>query len=31
VKYRSRLPVDPGKRLRVRITVTPDIPPGEKR
>jgi uncharacterized protein YcfJ len=31
VKYRSRLPVDPGKRLRVRISVTPDIPPGEKR
>ena len=31
VKYRSRLPIDPGKRLRVRITVTPDIPPGERR
>ena len=31
VTYRSRLPVDPGKRLRVRITVTPDVPPGEKR
>ena len=31
VKYRSRLPVDPGKRLRVRISVTPDVPPGEKR
>lgn len=31
VKYRSRLPVDPGKRLRVRISVTPDIPPAEKR
>mgnify|MGYP003406738925 CR=1 FL=1 len=31
VKYRSRLPVDPGKRLRVKISVTPDIPPGEKR
>ncbi len=31
VTYRSRLPIDPGKRLRVRITVTPDIPPGEKR
>lgn len=31
VKYRSRLPTDPGKRLRVRISVTPDIPPGEKR
>jgi uncharacterized protein YcfJ len=31
VTYRSRLPIDPGKRLRVRITVTPDIPPGERR
>lgn len=31
VKYRSRLPMDPGKRLRVRITVTPDMPPGERR
>lgn len=31
VTYRSRLPIDPGKRLRVRITITPDIPPGEKR
>ena len=31
VKYRSRLPVDPGKRLRLRITITPDIPPGERR
>lgn len=31
VKYRSRLPIDPGKRLRVKISVTPDIPPGEKR
>jgi uncharacterized protein YcfJ len=31
VKYRSRLPVDPGKRLRVKVSVTPDLPPGEKR
>ena len=31
VKYRSRLPIDPGKRLKVRISVTPDIPPAEKR
>ncbi len=31
VKYRSRLPVDPGKRLKVRISVTPDLPPAEKR
>ncbi len=31
VKYRSRLPVDPGKRLRVRISITPDLPPAEKR
>lgn len=31
VKYRSRLPVDPGKRLRLKITITPDIPPGERR
>lgn len=31
VKYRSRLPIDPGKRLRVRVSVTPDLPPGEAR
>ena len=31
VKYRSRLPIDPGKRLKVRISVTPDLPPAEKR
>ena len=31
VRYRSRLPVDPGKRLRIRIIVVPDMPPGEKR
>lgn len=31
VRYRSRLPVDPGKRLRIKITVVPDMPPGEKR
>jgi uncharacterized protein YcfJ len=31
VKYRSRLPIDPGKRLRLRITITPDILPSERR
>lgn len=31
VRYRSRLPVDPGKRLRIRIIVVPDMPPAEKR
>ena len=31
VKYRSRLPIDPGKRLRVRVSVTPDLSPGEAR
>ncbi|MES2671432.1 MAG: hypothetical protein V4673_13595 [Pseudomonadota bacterium] len=31
VKYRSRLPIDPGKRLKVRISVTPDLLPAEKR
>ena len=25
VKYRSRIPFDPGKRLRVKVSVTPDI------
>ena len=25
VKYRSRLPFDPGKRLRVKVMVTPDL------
>lgn len=27
VKYRSRLPLDPGNRLRVRVTVTPVVSP----
>ena len=27
MKYRSRLPSDPGNRLRVRISVTPYVPP----
>ena len=31
VTYRSRLPLDPGKRLRVKVSVTPDLPPGEAR
>lgn len=31
VKYRSRLPADPGKRLRIKISITPDMPPGERR
>lgn len=31
VKYRSRLPYDPGNRMRVRVAVTPVIaPPGER-
>lgn len=25
VKYRSRMPFDPGKRLRLKVSVTPDI------
>jgi uncharacterized protein YcfJ len=25
VKYRSRIPYDPGKRLRLKVSVTPDI------
>ena len=30
-KYRSRLPNDPGNRLRVRVSVTPQVPvPGER-
>ena len=28
VKYRSRLPQDPGNRLRVRVAVTPVVPEG---
>lgn len=31
VKYRSRLPYDPGNRLRVRVSVTPVIPPPGER
>jgi uncharacterized protein YcfJ len=27
MKYRSRLPMDPGNRLRVRVSVTPSLPP----
>ncbi len=28
VKYRSRLPYDPGDRLRVRVSITPIVPVG---
>lgn len=28
VKYRSRLPADPGNRLRVKVAVTPVVPAG---
>lgn len=31
VKYRSRIPYDPGKRLRLKVSVTPDIDPADKR
>lgn len=31
VKYRSRLPYDPGNRLRVRVSVTPYVPPAGSR
>ena len=31
VKYRSRLPYDPGNRLRVRVTVTPMVTPADAR
>jgi len=31
VKYRSRLPYDPGNRLRVRVSVTPVVPPASER
>ena len=27
MKFRSRLPTDPGNRLRVRVSVTPSVPP----
>lgn len=30
VKYRSRLPYDPGNRLRVRVSVTPIVPAGKR-
>lgn len=31
VKYRSRLPYDPGNRLRVHVSVTPVVPPAGER
>lgn len=31
VKYRSRLPYDPGDRLRVRVSITPIVAPGGDR
>jgi uncharacterized protein YcfJ len=31
VKYRSRLPYDPGNRVRVRVSVTPIVPPAGDR
>jgi uncharacterized protein YcfJ len=31
VKYRSRLPFDPGNRVRVRVSVTPVVPPAGER
>ncbi|HVI59786.1 MAG TPA: hypothetical protein VM619_13075 [Luteimonas sp.] len=30
VKYRSRLPYDPGDRLRVRVSITPIVPAGTR-
>lgn len=30
IKYRSRLPFDPGNRLRVRVSVTPIVPANER-
>ena len=30
MKYRSRLPEDPGNRLRVRISVTPYVAPADR-
>ncbi len=30
MKYRSRLPVDPGNRVRVRISVTPYVAPADR-
>jgi uncharacterized protein YcfJ len=31
VKYRSRLPYDPGKRLQVKVSVMPVVEPGQRR
>jgi uncharacterized protein YcfJ len=31
MKYRSRLPYDPGNRLRVRVSVMPHVPPLQER
>jgi uncharacterized protein YcfJ len=31
VRYRSRIPFDPGKRLRLKVSVTPDIDAAGKR
>jgi uncharacterized protein YcfJ len=31
VKYRSRLPYDPGNRLRVRVSITPIVPTASSR
>ena len=31
MKYRSRLPYDPGNRLKVRVSVMPHVPPLEGR
>lgn len=31
MKYRSRLPYDPGNHLRIRVSVTPYVPPPEER
>ena len=31
MKYRSRLPYDPGNRLRVRVSVVPHVPPLQDR
>ena len=31
MKYRSRLPYDPGNRLRVQVSITPFVPPAGDR
>ena len=31
MKYRSRLPHDPGNRLRIRVSVTPYVPAADER